>query len=142
HGTHTEWCITQKDTDSYFKDYHSRSPIIFYLPHPTAEDYKRDTTLTSFKFAAVEDDIWNEHDQTVHCDFPPCLSKLAQAVSDHYASQDECQAYLNQYGLCDMVLGTRPPKTNNSPFTPSPEPDDIDYDDFGQMRAVLHNDYT
>lgn len=135
-GTHTEWCITYKDTSDHFENYQEDSPIIFYLPQPEAEDFKNFSAYTSFKFAAVEGDLYDELDNTVKSNFPECLHRLACAFSKCY--DQECRPFIEEQALAACIV--------NDVIAPTPLSqakqnatcnEDIDYDDFDQVVAAM-----
>jgi len=144
-GTHTEWCITQKDTDQHFYSYHGDSPIIFYLPHPSAADIKTHPDEQSFKFAAVDGHLWNEHDKVTTSKFPECLHKLAFALRDHYAADDECTRFLKGHAhvttIADDCINIELGEAVSAiPATPEHSSQDVDYDDFDSVINVLNSD--
>lgn len=116
-GNRTTWCITQRGTDAYFNSYNQKSPIIIYLPNPTPADYAatEGQELYSFKFAAVEGDLWNETDKRQTSGFPPCLHHLAKAAARDAAAicepsneskptADSRLTYLKKFGAVDAIM--------------------------------------
>lgn len=104
-GSRTKWCITERDTSSYFEMYNRDHPIIFYLPSPDASDFEAcaEQEYFSFKFAAVGDSLYDEKDYSPRV-MPDCLKRLVNAAKQEHQNSPAVLKYLERHGLTEEIL--------------------------------------
>ena len=137
-GNQTKWCISAaKEEENAFEQYNKSNPVFVYLPKPGIEDFELSgEEYSSFKFAAVAGDIYDERDKRSHKALPPCLNKLAVAAQKNLLGVQ--QDYLAKHGslqrITDMPIGSvsgkDPLENNEADFSQYPE------EWIGWLRAI------
>ncbi len=114
-GAQTKWCIAADRYQNRFDYYNNQHPIVIYLPRVAAEERAAWQNYSSFKFAAVGDNLYDELDKWGLSDVPVSLQKLARAAAQSLTGPS--RRYVYRHGHVENILacGATPP-------VPAPDP--------------------